>query len=85
MAVAASTTALWLVESLRSMTEQPRRPLRRGDAIPPVSDYAHWNEDAELMWYQETRHDMMYADEILEEPDDFLEGAYEERYDDGEG
>jgi len=42
---------------------------RRGDDIPPVSDYAHWNEDAELMWYQENKYDMEHADEIVEEDD----------------
>lgn len=26
--------------------------------IPPVSDYAHWNEDAERIWYEENRYDM---------------------------
>lgn len=46
----------------------------RGDNIPPVSDYAHWNEDAELMHYQENRYDMMYADEPLDDP-------YEDDYD----
>ncbi len=42
---------------------------RRGDNIPPVSAYAHWNEDAERIWYEENRYDMMYADEIIEEDD----------------
>lgn len=28
--------------------------------IPPVSDYAHWNEDAERVWYEENKYDMMY-------------------------
>lgn len=40
---------------------------RRGDNIPNISDYAHWNEDAKLMWYQENRYDMEYADEIIED------------------
>ena len=46
-----------------------RRVVRRGDNIPPVSDYAHWNEDAYAMWYEENKYDMMYADEIVEEYD----------------
>lgn len=46
---------------------------RRGDNIPPISAYAHWNEDAELMWYQENRYDMEYADEIIEDEDDRYE------------
>lgn len=50
------------------------RVRRRGDEIPPVSDYAHWNEDAQLMWYEENKYDMQYADEIIEDDwdgDDF--------------
>lgn len=49
------------------------RQRRRGDNIPPVSDYAHWNEDAELMWYQENKYDMEHADEIVEEDYDGIE------------
>jgi hypothetical protein len=49
---------------------------RRGDNIPSISDYAHWNEDAAAMWYQENRYDMEHADEMID--DDF----YEEDYDD---
>lgn len=56
------------------------RPLRRGDNIPPVSDYAHWNEEAEAVWYAENRYDMEHADEIIE--DDY-EPDYEEDDDDG--
>jgi hypothetical protein len=43
---------------------------RRGDNIPPVSAYAHWNEDAERVWYEENRYDMEHADEIVEDDDD---------------
>lgn len=42
---------------------------RRG--IPPVSDYSHWNEEAELVWYMENRYDM--------------ENGYEPEYDDKPG
>ena len=42
---------------------------RRG--IPSVSDYSHWNEDAELMWYQENRYDMMYGNDDYEDDDDY--------------
>ena len=54
---------------------------RRGDNIPSVADYAHWNEDAEAMWYAENRYDMEHADEIIE--DDFDDRDYDEdeRYD----
>lgn len=45
----------------------PRRPVRRGDNIPPVSDYAHWNEEAQSMWYAENRYDMEHADEVLDD------------------
>lgn len=46
------------------------RVRRRGDDIPTVSAYAHWNEDAEAMWYAENRYDMEHADEIIEDDDD---------------
>jgi len=48
----------------RGMTTRVRR---RGDDIPPVSDYAHWNEEAESMWFLENRYDMEHADEIIED------------------
>jgi len=51
--------------------------MRRGDDIPPVSDYAHWNEDAAAIWYAENRYDMEHADEEID--DDFdRERDYEE-------
>jgi hypothetical protein len=31
--------------------------------VPPISDYAHWNEDAERVWYEENKYDMMYPPE----------------------
>lgn len=54
------------------MTRFPRkhavpRPRRRGDDIPSVSEYAHWNEEAEAVWYLENRYDMEHADEIIED------------------
>lgn len=56
-----------------------RGPVRRGDNIPPVSDYAHWNEDAYAMWYAENRYDMEHADEIVEEyPEDYDYGDDED-------
>jgi hypothetical protein len=39
----------------------------RGDDIPPISDYAHWNEEAERMWYEENRYDMEHWDEPVED------------------
>lgn len=48
---------------------------RRGDNIPLVSDYAHWNEDAYNVWYQENRYDMEHADEIIE--DDYYDDMYD--------
>lgn len=42
---------------------------RRGDDIPPVSDYSHWNEEAQAMWYAENKYDMEHADEIIEDDD----------------
>ena len=53
-----------------AQTRKPRRELRRGDNIPPVSAYAHWNEDAERVWYEENKYDMEHADEIIEDDDD---------------
>lgn len=44
--------------------------MRRGDNIPSVSEYAHWNEEAEAMWYLENRYDMEHADEILDDWED---------------
>jgi hypothetical protein len=29
--------------------------------IPPVSDYAHWNEDAEAVWFAENAYDMEHG------------------------
>jgi hypothetical protein len=43
---------------------------RRGDNIPSVAEYAHWNEEAYSMWYAENRYDMENADEIIEDDDD---------------
>ena len=56
-------------------------PRYRGDNIPPVSDYAHWNEDAQAMWYAENKYDMDHADEPLD--DDFDDYDYEDDDDEG--
>ncbi len=59
------------------MTAQRRGPVRRGDNIPTIADYAHCNEEAAAMWWAENRYDMEHADEIIDE------GFYdEEDYDD---
>jgi len=42
----------------------------RGDDIPPVSAYAHWNEDAERVWYEENRYDMEHWDEPVDDWED---------------
>lgn len=55
-----------------------RRTKRRGDDIPPISDYAHWNEDAYAMWYEENKYDMEHADEIIEEDEDDPSWDYED-------
>jgi hypothetical protein len=62
------------------MASKPKRLPRRGDNIPPVRDYAHWNEDAELVWWLENRYDMEHADEIVEPDDvgDWEDDSYEE-------
>lgn len=54
------------------MTQVQHRPHRRGDNIPTVEEYSHWNEDAERVWYEENRYDMEHADE---EFDDEVEAA----------
>lgn len=59
------------------MTQGQHHVIRRGDDIPSVSDYAHWNEDAERIWYEENRYDMEHADEIIEEEED-RDWGYEE-------
>jgi len=53
-----------------------RRPARRGDNIPPVSDYAGWNEDAQRVWFEENRYDMEHADEPID--DDYDDWGEEE-------
>jgi hypothetical protein len=65
---------------MTSSQKSRRRVRRRGDDIPSVSDYAHYNEEAYAMWYAENRYDMENADEIIEDPDeDLLEpDEYEE-------
>ena len=51
---------------------------RRGDNIPPVSEYSHWNEEAEAMWFLENRYDMEHADEIIEDDDDDFDDKEDE-------
>ena len=55
-----------------------KRPKRTGDDIPTVADYAHWNEDARYMWFQENRYDMEHADELVEEDEDYFDEPDEE-------
>jgi hypothetical protein len=56
------------------MTAQRRGPVRRGDNIPTIKDYEHWNEEAPQIWWAENRYDMEHADEILDEGwDDYEE------------
>jgi hypothetical protein len=38
----------------------------RGDNIPSISDYSHWNEDAARVWYEENKYDMQHWDEPVE-------------------
>jgi hypothetical protein len=42
-----------------------------------VSDYAHWGEEAEAVWYAENKYDMENWDEEIE-PDDFEDRYYAE-------
>jgi hypothetical protein len=48
----------------------------RAKDIPPVSDYAHWNEDAQRIWYQENRYDMENPLEWVDE-DEWVEDEEE--------
>lgn len=54
--------------------------MRRGDNIPTVAEYAHWNEEAESMWYAENRYDMEHADEELDDEYERQEDPFEEHF-----
>jgi hypothetical protein len=45
------------------------------NGIPSISDYSHWNEDAETMWYLENKYDMehpeVFEETTLDYEDDF--------------
>ena len=41
------------------------------NGIPPISDYAHWNEDAALIWYEENKYDMAHPEVFEREYDDY--------------
>jgi len=56
-----------------------RRPIV-GDGIPSVSDYAHWGEEAEAVWYAENRYDMDHWDEPTYEDD--MDDWYEDETED---
>lgn len=58
--------------SMEGVTPPPRRVRGRirGDFIPSISEYSHWNEEAEAMWYAENRYDMEHWDEPVEDDDD---------------
>tara|TARA_Y100001951_G_scaffold66906_1_gene53901 strand:+ start:661 stop:819 length:159 start_codon:yes stop_codon:yes gene_type:complete len=43
---------------------------KRKELIPSVSDYAHHNEDAQAIWYEENKYDMLYGDEEVDRDDD---------------
>lgn len=51
--------------------------------IPPVSDYAHWNEEAEAVWYAENKYDMMHP-EVFEQDDQDYFVYYDEEDEDGD-
>ena len=46
--------------------------------IPPISDYAHWNEEAEAVWYAENKYDMEHPEVFEEGWDDDYEPYDEE-------
>lgn len=37
--------------------------------IPPVSDYAHWNEEAEAVWFAENAYDMEHGYDVWSDDD----------------
>lgn len=45
------------------------------NGIPSVSDYSHWNEDAQRVWYEENRYDMEHPEVF----DDYLNDPYDDR------
>lgn len=52
--------------------------MRRVDNIPSVSEYAHYNEDAYAVWYEENKYDMAHADEIIEDDEREFDDSEEE-------
>lgn len=38
--------------------------------IPTVADYAHWGEEAEAVWFEENRYDLLYGGEPDHDPYD---------------
>lgn len=44
---------------------------RRDDNIPSVKEYTQKMHIIGIMWYEENKYDMMYADEIIEDDDDY--------------
>jgi hypothetical protein len=51
------------------------------NGIPPVSDYSHWNEDAQRVWYEENKYDMEHPEVF----DEWMNDPYDDRnydYDD---
>lgn len=50
---------------------------KRGDNIPSISDYSHWNEDAALVWYQENKYDMQHWDEPVDDYDPYQDDDYD--------
>lgn len=40
--------------------------------IPPISDYAHWNEDAQRVWYEENKYDMAHQDDYEYDEDGIM-------------
>lgn len=36
--------------------------------VPTVADYAHWGEEAEQVWYEENRYDLLYGGEPDHDP-----------------
>lgn len=66
------------MKALEAKKLEKARPTRRGDNIPTVEDYAHYNEEAEAIWYAENRYDMEHPDEEVEEDIDWDGGPWEE-------
>ena len=53
--------------------------------IPTIADYAHWNEDAPRVWWEENRYDMEHPSEPDEDFDPYRQDYDPEEEDEDYG